>query len=278
MKDLLVNTVRDEPDPLRRRNRAREFLQARILLALQDHGAFSTWAFVGGTSLRFLFSLPRYSEDLDFSLIKPGADAHFVAVMKSVKADLAAEAYEVDIRVREHRNVAGAMVTFRGVLHDIKASPLRDEVLAVKVEIDTNPPAGAAITTKVVRRHYLLHLQHHDRASLLAGKLHALLMRKYTKGRDVYDLLWYLSDPDWPAPNLDLLNHALGQTGWEGDPLTPSTWKPAVAARLSRADWNHVRADVAPFLERQQDETLLSPETFAALLGSPICGLGLVPL
>jgi predicted nucleotidyltransferase component of viral defense system len=52
-------------------------------------------------------------------------------------------------------------------------------------------------------------LQHHDRASLLAGKLHALFQRRYVKGRDLYDLMWYLSDPNWPEPNLTLLQNAL---------------------------------------------------------------------
>ena len=65
----------------------------------------------------------------------------------------------------------------------------------------------------MVRRHVLLQLHHHDRASLLAGKLHAVLQRPYVKGRDFFDLLWYLSDPGWPSPNLTLLNRALAQTG-----------------------------------------------------------------
>ena len=64
-----------------------------------------------------------------------------------------------------------------------------------------------------------LPIQHHDKASLLAGKLHAILQRPYAKGRDLYDLLWYLGDPTWPPPNLTMLNHALRQTGWEGAPL-----------------------------------------------------------
>lgn len=68
-----------------------------------------------------------------------------------------------------------------------------------------------------MRRHVTLRLHHHDRAALLAGKLHALLQRPYTKGRDLYDLIWYLSDSAWPAPNLTLLNAALRQTGWGGD-------------------------------------------------------------
>jgi len=75
--------------------------------------------------------------------------------------------------------------------------------------------ANAVLATTVIRRHVVLQLQHHDRASLLAGKLHAILQRPYLKGRDLYDLAWYLSDREWPAPNLEYLNNALLQTGWQ---------------------------------------------------------------
>ena len=75
---------------------------------------------------------------------------------------------------------------------------------------------GPPLDTTLVRRHVLLNLHHHDRASLLAGKLHAVLQRPFLKGRDLYDLIWYLSDKDWPDPNLVLLNNALNQTGWTG--------------------------------------------------------------
>lgn len=192
MKPLLIEHLRELPDAFRRRSVTREFLQARILLSLQDHGAFSNWAFVGGTALRFLFNLPRYSEDLDFSLVSAGTDVRFEKLMRAVRGDLHAEAYTVEIKVRADKTVASAMIKFRGLLHELGISPLQDETIAVKVEIDTNPPQGAGTDIKAVRRHFMLNLQHYDAASLLAGKLHAVLSRKYTKGRDLYDLAWYL--------------------------------------------------------------------------------------
>lgn len=266
MKDILRGLVAGERNPVHQRNRAREYLQARILSSLQDHGAFTDWAFWGGTALRFLYQLPRYSEDLDFSLSVPGRDARFAKLIQAVQADLAAEAYQVDYRIREERAVAVAMIKFRGVLYEIGISPHRDETLAVKVEMDTNPPSGAALSTQVIRRHFLLHLLHYDRSSLLAGKLHAVLMRKYTKGRDLYDLLWYLADPEWPAPNLEFLNNALRQTGWSGKPLGEDTWRRVVAEQLAKVDWKRAREDVTPFLERASDVQLLKYENFVHLL------------
>ncbi len=266
MKPLLLEMLREEPDDFRRRSRAREYLQARILLALQDDGAFSDWAFVGGTALRFLFQLPRYSEDLDFSLASPGKESRFESRMKSVRTDLRAETYDVEIRVHKGLVVAAALVKFRGLLYELRLSPRRDELLTVKVEIDTRPPTGAGTETRLVRRFVMLNLLHYDRASMLAGKLHAILSRKYTKGRDLYDLAWYLSDADWPEPNLMHLNNALRQTNWQGPAATAENWRKLVARKLETIDWNAALRDVSPFLERKQDAALVSNSVLLPLL------------
>jgi predicted nucleotidyltransferase component of viral defense system len=266
MKPLLIDRLRDETDAFHRRSLTREFLQARILLSLQDHGAFSNWAFVGGTALRFLFNLPRYSEDLDFSLTESGMDASFEKLMRAIRSDLQAEGYTVEIKVRTDKTVASAMVKFRGLLYELGISPLRDETLAVKIEIDTNPPVGAGTCIKSVRRYFMLHLQHYDPASLLAGKLHTVLMRKYTKGRDLYDLAWYLSDPAWPAPNITLLDNALQQSEWQGDEVTASNWRQLIATKVKTLDWQIALKDVSPFLERSEDTAWVSPERLLELL------------
>jgi len=101
---------------------------------------------------------------------------------------------------------------------------------------------------------------------MLAGKLHAILSRKYTKGRDLYDLAWYLSDPEWPAPNLVLLNHALEQTGWNGPAATVETWRGLIRKRLDTVDWDQARRDVSPFLERKRDIDYVSENTIRPLL------------
>jgi hypothetical protein len=136
----------------------------------------------------------------------------------------------------------------------------------VKIKVDTRPPRGAGLATTVVRRHLLLRLQHHDPASLLAGKLHAVLARPFPKGRDYYDLIWYLSDRSWPAPNLVLLNNALEQTGGSGKPLSEASWRMAVIRRLRGLDWAALAADVRPLLEDPSDRALLERETLDGLL------------
>jgi hypothetical protein len=152
------------------------------------------------------------------------------------------------------------------LLHELDLSGHREEALSVKLEVDTRPPSGAALETTVVRRHVLLRIQHHDRASLLAGKLHAILQRPHAKGRDFYDLIWYLSDPTWPPPNLVLLDNALAQTGWTSAPLTERSWVTAVRTRLRSVRWEVLAADVRPLLESAEDRALLTRETITGLL------------
>jgi predicted nucleotidyltransferase component of viral defense system len=266
MKDYLAQIVEAAPTPVQGRNVAREYLQARILGALQRAGAMIPLAFYGGTALRFLFGTARYSEDLDFALEQATGGYDFRAYLQAIRSTFTAEGYQVELKVSDQKTVHSAFVRFRGLLDELGLSPHSHEVLAVKIEIDTNPPAGAGLMTSIVRRYVILQLQHHDRASLLAGKLHALLQRSYTKGRDVYDLLWYLSDPAWPAPNLILLNNALQQTGWDGEPLTGDNWRGIVRDRLTAVDWEQVVADVRPFLAPAADPGILHLDNLMRVL------------
>jgi predicted nucleotidyltransferase component of viral defense system len=267
VKDLLREFLRGRGPGPAARNLVREYLQAQILGALQRAGAMVPLAFQGGTALRFLYGIRRHSEDLDFTLERPGAGYDFRRYLEAIQADLEREGYRVDLgRTSDRKVVHSAFMRFPGLLHEMGLSGHREEALSVKLEVDTRPPRGAVLETTVVRRHALLRIQHHDRASLLAGKLHAILQRPWPKGRDYYDLVWYLSDRDWPAPNLALLNNALEQTGWNGPALDGASWVEAVRARLESARWNALAADVGPLLESPEDRELLTRETVTRLL------------
>ncbi len=266
MKEHLAALLRSSTSPLEARNLAREYLQALILQSLQRVGAMNTLAFHGGTALRFLYSLPRYSEDLDFALERKSGSYNFRSYLQAIRKDLEMQGYVVAFKVNDQKTVHSAFVRFTGLLFDLKLSPHQDEVLAVKIEVDTTPPAGAALATSLVRRHVLLNLQHHDRASLLAGKLHAVLQRSHLKGRDLYDLIWYLSDREWPDPNLELLNNALKQTDWSGKILTAENWREIVRSRIVSLPWEQALADVQPFLASQQEIELVKKENLLRLL------------
>ena len=267
MKAYLSQLLADVSDPLSGRNQVREYLQARILESLQRSGAMIPLAFHGGTALRFLYGLGRYSEDLDFALERPERSYDLKKYLQAIESDLSREGYQIGVRLRDQKIVQSAFVGFPGLLFEMGLSPHPDETLSVKIEVDTHPPQGAAMETTLVRRHVILRLQHHDPASLLSGKIHAFLQRGHLKGRDLYDLLWYLSDPGWPPPNFDLLRNSLIQTGWRGDPPGPDTWKKVLCGALGEIDWKAAVADVRPFLETSAEVDLLDWEAFRGLLG-----------
>ncbi len=195
-------------------------------------------------------------------------DFNLPGYLEAIQRRLNAEGYKVVVRrMRTDRVVHSAFVAFPGLLHELGLSPHPDESLSIKIEVDTRPPAGAGLRTTLLQRHHLLlHLQHHDRATLLAGKVHALLQRPYLKGRDVYDLVWMLSTPDWPEPNFSFLKQALAQTGWRGPELSAENWRQQVWQRLQKASWEAIRRDVQPFLEDPSHVAYLSPEVLRPLL------------
>lgn len=266
MKDYLRQIIREKKGNFPKKGIVVEYLQARLLQSFQESGVFLDWAFHGGTALRFLYSIPRYSEDLDFALFRTDRKNRFSSVIEAALRMFEAEDYAVDIKIKVAKNVNSAFLRFRGLLYDLGISPHKGEVVSVKVELDTNPPVGASYETTLVRKHVTLNLFHHDRASLLAGKLHAILNRKYTKGRDIFDLVWFLSDATWPAPNLVLLNSALAQTGWKGNVVSAENWRNILIARLEGLDWKGVARDVSPFLERPNDLVLLTRENCVCLV------------
>jgi hypothetical protein len=94
----------------------------------------------------------------------------------------------------------------------------------------------------------------------MAGKVHPVLARRWTKGRDLFDLAWYLTRPDRPSPNLDLLRNALAQTGWRGPKVDAKRWRKVVRDRVKSFDWPSLVADVDPFLEDPRDRQLLDRE------------------
>ncbi len=247
-------------------NTVREYLQARILGAMQRTEAMLSVAFRGGTALRFLYALPRFSEGLDFALERPDRCFELERCLRRARRELDAEGYEVELKAKLAGPVQSGTVKIVGLLHELGIVARPEQGLRIKVEVDTNPPAGASLDTSIVRRHVTLRLQHHDRSSLLAGKLHAILQRPWTKGRDLFDLLWYLSDRSWPEPNLTLLNNALQQTGWAGAVLTPRTWRVAVRRTLDQVDWKRAQHDVRPFLEPGAGIELINRDDVLRLL------------
>jgi hypothetical protein len=127
------------------------------------------------------------------------------------------------------------------------------------------PPAGARCEKRIVTHEVSFLVQHYDLPSLFAGKLHAALQRTYTKGRDWYDVMWYLSRRPPVAPNILLLENALAQTAG-GRAVQAARWKSLLRARLAVFDFAAVATDVQPFLEDPRDAALLTRENLLGCL------------
>ena len=268
MKEQIKQIIDETTNKLHAKSRVREYCQARILQFLQENGLFRSWIFHGGTALRFLYRLPRYSDDLDFALKNSKTAKNFSEIITRVKKAFEAEAYSIDTKINDRRAVKSAFIRFPELLYDIGLSPHKSEMLSVKLEVDSNPPAGGITETSVIRRYVMLNVLHYNKASLLSGKLHAILARSYVKGRDLYDLFWYLSDPSWPEPNIRFLTEALLQTDWRGPEITESNWSILVAKRLENINWEKAVEDTRPFIEKPSDLKLMTKKNVINILKS----------
>lgn len=264
MKDEALALVRPVADPAAKLNLLREFLQALALRSLHESEAFTRLAFVGGTALRFAYGLPRFSEDLGFSLEK--ADGYEPEKwLKKLKNDLVLAGFDASVSWNAKTTVHKAWVRAAGILKEAGLAAMPAQKLSIKLEIDTRPPAGAVRERAVITRHRVLALQYHDLASLMAGKVHALLTRKYAKGRDWYDLLWYRGRRPPAEPNLELLQNALDQSQGAGK-RSAADWKSDLAAAVGRLSCARLRDDVRPFLERPGEAELIEVGNVRAVL------------
>lgn len=264
MKDHALALARSAPDPGQARNRLREYVQALVLRSLHESEAFRSLLFVGGTALRFLYGLPRFSEDLDFCLIA-GSGADGRDWLAKIKRDLNLAGFDPEVTWNATRTVHVGWVRIGGLLQEAGLAGRAAQKLAIKLEIDTRPPAGWRSERHVITRHVTCLLHHHDLPSLFGGKLHAVLTRPYAKGRDWYDLIWYRSQQPPVEPNLTLLQSALGQTRGPGH-LDARAWRTLTRDALMTLNMDAIRDDVLPFLERPQDAVLLTRETLLTLL------------
>jgi hypothetical protein len=254
VKEVILD-IASRAAPETRLNVAREYLQARILHVLQVERAFIPLAFMGGTALRFAYQVQRYSEDMDFTLVAGRTGYDLERYGTAMKRAFEREGYDVRVKLRQRTTVQKVDIRFYGVPFDLGLSPHLDEVLMIRIEVDTNPPEGAVLELSEVWTDPRVRVQHHDRASLFAGKVAAMLARPYLKGRDVYDVDWMMGFQDWPPINETLLHAALAQSEnahVDADALV-ARWPEAVLEKLEAADWDAVEADVAPFLASEAD-------------------------
>jgi len=241
----------------------REFLQLVILRILHEQNHFQFMAFVGGTSLRFLYRLQRFSEDLDFSLIKKEG-YNFQEIIKSIEFHLQKFGFRIDTKVKDEKIVQSAYLKFVDLLQRHQLARMKDEKLSIRIEIDTNPPAGWKTEMSIINDFYIFPVWHFDLSSLFATKIHACFFRKFKKGRDFYDLVWYLSKK--LKPNFELLNNAIKQTENVELTIDNDNFQNFLKERAEKLDFEYLRADVEPFLVNKSEADLIIMDVLLKLI------------
>jgi hypothetical protein len=240
---------------LEEENAVKEILQEVTLYALWSAGFFEVALFQGGTSLRILNNLPRFSEDLDFLLRTPNPAFEWAPYLTAL-VEMSAQfglILEAEPKSRMDRSIRQALLKNDSIASQLNlsfAGKGRPKTVKIKLEIDVNPPAGSGEELMFLDFPADYEVRHQDLSSNFALKIHALLCRPYLKGRDWFDFSWYVARGT--RPNLALLQAALRQTGpWSGqEALTiDAGWlADALTATINRIDWQEAGADVMRFL------------------------------
>lgn len=267
MKDIALQLAGETREG--KLNTLREYLQNYILFLLQKTGKNGFLYFVGGTALRFLYRIHRYSEDLDFSAGKDWTPEKLQDLSIQMETHLKNAGYSCTVKTSDTRTVQKIVIGFTDLLYELGLSPRKEQKLNIHIEIDLNPPGAWKGTKTIIDLHLPVVIQHYDLPSLFAGKIHALLMRRYTKGRDVYDLFWYRSKHRDLRPNFPMLNNAIQQTHPGYLEVTEENWLRLLKEKMAALDWESVKNDVLPFLEFQDDLLSFTQENLLSFL--PLC-------
>lgn len=258
-------------------NAIREILQELILAGLARTDFFTKAAFHGGTQLRIFEHLRRFSEDLDFALVEPDREFQLKQYLDRVAQELESIGVSVEVKDKSKASTTvkkgflknDSLVKLLEVRYVGKRGTMGTPAkLLIKLEIDTNPPAGAGYAAGTLMFPFLASVRNFDRSSSFSGKIHALLCRTYLKGRDWYDFVWYVSRGI--KPNHRFLSAALDQQGqWAGKRVaTDDEWvRRELKAKIAEMDFAAARADVLPFVHpfERPSLDLWSREFFAGL-------------
>lgn len=243
-------------------NALKEIIQEIALLGLWRAKFFEIGAFYGGTALRILYGLERFSEDMDFSLLYPKPDFDIAKYEQSLERELSAFGFDVTVekKVKAHQtSIESAFIKANTLVHLLKiAAPLKthkDQILKIKIEIDTDPPPDA-ITESI--SHFTpipCTIKTFDLPTLFAGKLAATLFRPYqnnVKGRDWFDFLWYISRG--VKLNIPHFKSRICQIKkWPHEkPLSLSDIKKMMRNRIEELNLDDAKSDVLPFVKDRQ--------------------------
>jgi predicted nucleotidyltransferase component of viral defense system len=258
----------------------REIFQSIALLALWRAKFFESAAFYGGTALRILYKLDRFSEDMDFSLLSPDSSFKLEKFDNVILEELKAYGFEAEFKPKKKVKDSAIKSAFlkANTIESLIAIDAGDEVasrlpraqkIKIKIEIDTDPPPGFDIDMQPVFQPIPFQVKTFTLPDLFAGKMHAALYRKWkknVKGRDWYDLVWYAGR--YPELRLSHLEQRMRQSSdWTGpDPLTPDIFLKLYHSRLDRLDIDKARNDVEVYLTDPRSTDVWSKDYFKQII------------
>lgn len=180
-----------------------EYLQSEILSIVYNSKFGSHISFLGGTCLRFVYKIGRFSEDLDFDLIKPDPDLE--ALSKFIAKKLKELGFKAETSFKQNEKIITITVKFSAIMKEMGLSDLKDQKLKIKFEIDPNPFKNIRYDSKQIFSYGKnFNIIANTLETLFAQKIVAIVFRPYQKGRDFYDLVWFLSQKSI-EPNYNIL-------------------------------------------------------------------------
>jgi predicted nucleotidyltransferase component of viral defense system len=247
----------------------REVMQEIALAGLYRREFFAKAAFYGGTCLRIFHQLPRFSEDLDFSLLQPDPDFSLQPYLRGLEEEFAALGIDVAVSVKSKRNQTAIVSAFLKTNTTIVELAIDgNRMLKIKLEVDTEPPLGFRTEELLLLQPYSFYVKCFSLPDLFAGKLHAVLFRQWqqrVKGRDWFDLEWYVRQ-GIPLHLEHLAERARQSGDWPQDqPFTAATLEMLLTERIARLDVANARVDIERFIADPQPLAIWSAEYFQQL-------------
>lgn len=268
-------------------NALKEIIQEVALLGLWRAKFFQHAAFYGGTALRILYGLDRFSEDIVFSLLTPNRDFQLAPYLNAIGTELSAMNFNVEISQKAkiiQTPIESAFIKAGTKEHLLKIE-VPDEIadriakndrIKIKFEVDTDPPGGFETEAKTLLQPIAFSVNTYKQPDLFAGKTHAILQRARQsgriKGRDYYDFVWYVGR-NTPV-HLNHLEQRLRQTGsWTKDQaMTQADLLSLLEKQFSKLDVELARRDILPFIKDPGAVQIWSNEFFLSLLpGLKVC-------
>lgn len=255
----------DQSTERARRNAIYEVSQQIVLAGLADAGFFDKAAFYGGTCLRIFHGLNRFSEDMDFTLLKADETFSFEQFFPSIINQFALVGRSVEITKKDKKNFGRVESAFLKDNTDVYNVAFQTEKsIKVKIEVDTVPPVGFSTELKKLTHPKSFMTRCVTLPDLFAGKMHALAYRAWksrVKGRDWYDFEWYVLN-DIPL-NWSHLQERIRE--FSGQTITQEQFNAVLRERLATTDMNKVLEDVRPFLNDERELDIWSNDYFLQL-------------